>query len=75
MTKANDPRRRQLDEFCANYTVFVGVLCFVAFFLFGWEIIITWIFFRSGMRLLYDVMTETPPAQSTRKHQKRRCRD
>lgn len=75
MAAGNDSKRRQLDEFCANYTVFVGVLCFVAFFLFGWEIILTWIFFRSGMRLFHDVMTDSSASGQPQKHQKRRCRD
>jgi hypothetical protein len=75
MAAGNDSKRRQLDEFCANYTVFVGMLCFVAFFLFGWEIILTWIFFRSGMRLLHDVMTDTPSSRSSHNKDQRRCRD
>ena len=65
MAAGNDSKRRQLDEFYANYTVFVGVLCFAAFFLLGWEIILTWIFFRSGMRLFHDVMTDTPSSRSS----------
>ncbi|MFV0446245.1 MAG: hypothetical protein ACK5Q5_21950 [Planctomycetaceae bacterium] len=75
MAQTNDLKRRQLDEFYANYTVFVGVLCFVAFFLFGWEIILTWIFFRSGMRLFLDVMTDAPVSRQPSPQHKRRCRD
>ena len=75
MAAGNDPKRRQLDEFYVNYTVFVGVLCFAAFFLFGWEIIITWIFFRSGMRLFYDVMTNSPVSRPSPTQHTRRCRD
>lgn len=75
MAAGNYPKRRQLDEFCVNYTVFVGVLCFAAFFLFGWEIILTWIFFRSGMRLFLDVMTDSPVSRPPPTQEKRRCRD
>lgn len=75
MAAGNDSKRRQLDEFYASYTVFVGVLCFAAFFLFGWEIILTWIFFRSGMRLFHDVMTDTPSSRSSHNKDRRRCRD
>ncbi len=75
MAAGNDPKRRQLDVFCANYTVYVGVLCFVAFFLFGWEIILTWIFFRSGMRLFLDVMTDAPVSRQPSTQPNRRCRD
>ncbi|MEW4489460.1 hypothetical protein AB1L42_15365 [Thalassoglobus sp. JC818] len=75
MAADNDPKRRQLDEFYASYTVFVGVLCFAALFLFGWEIILTWIFFRSGMRLFLDVMTDSPVSRPPPTQQKRRCRD
>ena len=75
MAAGNDPKRRQLDEFYVNYTVFVGALCFVSAFLFGWPVIITWLFFRSGMRLFYDVMTDAPSSRQPPTHNQRRCRD
>lgn len=75
MAEDNDPKRRELDEFCAKYTVFVGVICLVAFFMPGWEVIITRVFFRSGMRLLHDVMTDTPSSRSSHNKDQRRCRD
>jgi len=75
MAAGNDPKRRQLDEFYVNYVVFVGLLCCISVFLFGWPVVITWIFFRSGMRLFYDVMTDTPSSRSSHNKDRRRCRD
>ena len=72
----NDPKRRELEQFCERYVAFWGFACLLAMFVLGWPAILTWVLLASGMRLYRDVMLGEPSSHPSRNTKpKRRCRD
>jgi len=52
----NNPKRRELDQFCDRYISFWLLICLAAFFLIGWPMLLAWIGIVWGMRLYKKIM-------------------
>jgi len=73
-------RLSQLEVSSERYVAFCGLICFVAFFILGWPMLIAWVGLAWGMQQYCHAMKGTVPKQQSQKTRKtrkpkRRCCD